>query len=137
MRPPVAAEGEAGRGVTVNGRAFRLMVRNELFRWVELLSRRAYVDLAERLPDATWRAEALAEAMAPYWEVHGSVGIDGAARAVDLCQIVERSDGWSVRQVLVDPDGDQDWAVTAAVDLAASDEEGRAVVALRGVGPVG
>jgi hypothetical protein len=137
LRPPSGHVGEAARGVTANPRAFRLMVRNELFRWVELIARRAYADLAERLPDTTWRPEALAEAMAPYWDEHDAVGIDGAARAAELCQIAEGSDAWTVRQVLVDSRGDQDWAVAAAVDLAASDEEGRAVVALQGIGPVG
>ena len=33
-----------------------------------------------------------------------------------------------MRQVLDDPDGDHDWAMLARVDLAASDEAGRAVV---------
>jgi superfamily II RNA helicase len=34
--------------VTANERAFRVMVRNELFRWVELLARESYGELAER-----------------------------------------------------------------------------------------
>ena len=35
---------------------------------------------------------------------------------------------WTVRQIFDDPDGDHDWGISAEVDLAASDEEGRAVV---------
>ena len=34
--------------VTTNGRAFRVMVRNEVFRWVTLLARRAHIELVER-----------------------------------------------------------------------------------------
>jgi hypothetical protein len=41
-----------------------------------------------------------------------------------------------VRQVLDDPDGGHDWALHARVDLAASDEEGRAVVELVAIAPV-
>jgi hypothetical protein len=39
-----------------------------------------------------------------------------------------------VRQILDDPAGHHDWAITAEVDLAASAEEGVAVVRVLGVG---
>ena len=113
------------------------MVRNEVFRWVELLARRAYADLAERLPSTAWTADALAAAMAPYWERHEAVGIGGAARGADLFQVLESAEAWSVRQALDDPAGEHDWAIAAHVDLDASDEEGRAVVVLEDIGPAG
>jgi hypothetical protein len=113
------------------------MVRNEVFRWVELLARRAYADLAERLPGTAWSAEALAAATAPYWERHDEVGIGGPARGADLFQVAEGADGWRVRQALDDPAGERDWAVTAHVDLDASDEEGRAVVVLDDISAAG
>jgi Domain of unknown function (DUF3516) len=43
---------------------------------------------------------------------------------------------WHVRQVLDDPEGDHDWAITADVDLDASDELGVAAVGVTGVGPM-
>ncbi len=33
-----------------------------------------------------------------------------------------------MRQILADPAGDHDWGISAEVDLATSDAEGRAVV---------
>ncbi len=42
-----------------------------------------------------------------------------------------------VRQVLDDPAGDRDWAITAEVDLAASDEQGSPAVWLTGVEALG
>ena len=124
-----APAGEPGR-VTANARGFAVMVRNEAFRWAELLARRAYEDLAERVgPD--WNAERLAAAMAPYWAAHPSIGIDATARAGALF----RPDGATgVVQVLADPAGDHDWAITAHVDLEASDAEGRAVLVLDAIG---
>jgi hypothetical protein len=68
--------------------------------------------------------------MAGYWAEHDAVGTGAAARGGDLFGVVESAGGWTVRQALADPDGDHDWAVHAAVDLAASDEQGRAVVRL-------
>jgi hypothetical protein len=41
---------------------------------------------------------------------------------------------WRVRQVLDDPDGAHDWAITAVVDLDASDEAGSPVVHVQHVG---
>ncbi|MCU1487493.1 MAG: box helicase-like [Actinomycetia bacterium] len=104
--------------VTANERAFRLMVRNEVFRQVELLARRSHPDT----PD-----------LSAYWAEHDSIGIGGDARATASFQLTEASDAWRVRQVLHDPDGDLDWAAHFEVDLAASDEEGTPVVRLVGV----
>ncbi len=122
------------RGVTANDRAFRVMVRNELFLWVELLARRAHAALAERLASPRWTAEALGEAMAGYWAAHDAVGIGAEARGADLLALVASAGEWTVRQALDDPDGDHDWALSASVDLGASDEEGRAVVELVSIG---
>ena len=120
-------------GVTRSDRAFRVMVRNEMFRWLELLSRHAYAELSERDWAGAATLESIATATAPYWERHQSIGIDATARSADLVTITPATDGartWRVRQVLDDPDGDRDWAIAATVDLDASDEEARAVVRL-------
>jgi hypothetical protein len=118
--------------VTANERAFRVMVRNELFRWVELLARRSYAELAEREGSGDRSTGKLADAMAAYWSTHDTIGIDGDARSAPLFQLDEAK-GWTVRQVLDDPAGHHDWAIHAQVDLDQSDEEGRAVVTLVGI----
>ena len=41
-----------------------------------------------------------------------------------------------MRQIIDDPAGDHDWAITAEVDLAASDELGAAAVRVTRVGLV-
>ncbi len=111
--------------VTANARAFRVMVRNEVFRLVELLSRRAYGRLAAQGhgDEARWEA-----ALAPYWAHHDAIVIGDAARGAALFQVDERGDHWQVRQVLDDPEGDHDWALWARIDLAASGRAGSAVV---------
>jgi len=40
---------------------------------------------------------------------------------------------WTVRQILDDPAGDHDWGIAAEVDLAASAEQGVAVVRVLGI----
>ncbi|HYD09017.1 MAG TPA: DUF3516 domain-containing protein, partial [Acidimicrobiales bacterium] len=78
--------------LTANVRAFRLMVRNEAFRLVDLLARRRHHEI-----EAPFDLDA---AMAPYWEVHDAIGTDGDARAAASFQVEERGDTWHVRQVL-------------------------------------
>ena len=120
---------EPGR-VTTNVRAFRVMVRNELFRWVELLARGDLEALVEREGSGAWTPDRLAEATGPYWEEHDAVGIGPEARGPALLTVEEGPEAWTVTQVLDDPAGDHDWVLRTRVRLDASDEEGRAVADL-------
>jgi hypothetical protein len=43
---------------------------------------------------------------------------------------------WRVEQVLVDPDGHNDWKAEFEVDLAASDDRGEPVIRLRDIASV-
>jgi hypothetical protein len=124
-------------GVTRNSRAFRVLVRNALFRRVELAALRRWNELGELDKAAGWDAEAWREAVEPYFAVHAEIGMGPEARGPQLLTITEEPGRWLVRQVLDDPAGDHDWAISAEVDLAASDEEGAAVVWVTAVEPLG
>jgi len=121
--------------VTANARAFRVLVRNAMFRRVELAARRNYYELGEL--DPTFPAQDWQDALDPYFADHGSIQTGAQARGPALLQITEVPGRWQVRQTLDDPAGDHDWAITAEVDLAASDAEGIAVVKVVEVGPIG
>jgi hypothetical protein len=118
-----AALQERTRGVTGNIRAFRVLVRNALFRRVELAAMRRLDLLSELDPEFDWSA-----ALEDYFADHYEIGIDGDARSSALLMISEEASRWVCRQVFDDPDGDHDWGISAEVDLAASDETGVAVV---------
>ena len=75
-----------------------------------------------------WDADAWADALEPYFEAYDEIGTGPAARGPALLMIEQGRDRWTVRQIFDDPAGDHDWGITAEVDLAASDEEGRAVI---------
>ena len=118
------------RPLTGNERAFTAMVRNALFRRVELFARRHWYDLGLLDADAGWTAERWAEAGDAYFAEHDEVGIGADARGPALL-IFDRQPGmWRVRQILDDPAGDHDWGFEVEVDLEASDEEGAAVLRL-------
>ncbi|GII80348.1 helicase [Sphaerisporangium rufum] len=113
---------ENTRPVTGNRRAFRVLVRNAMFRMVELAALERYEELRE-LADVDWE-----DALEEYFAEHDEIGTGPDARGPSLLLIEEEKELWRVRQVFDDPAGDHDWGITAQVDLAASDEEGRAVV---------
>ncbi|WP_093186031.1 DEAD/DEAH box helicase [Sanguibacter gelidistatuariae] len=130
------------RPVTGNVRSFRVLLRNALFKRVELAAREAYSTLGSLDGKDGWDADAWADALDPMFDHYGddAIGIDPAARSPKLVTITEGVDGnprlWTVRQVLDDPDGDHDWAITVIVDLDASDEAGEAVLRVTGVAPM-
>jgi superfamily II RNA helicase len=139
VAPPPLDEGPGA--VTANPRAFRVLVRNALFRRVELAALRRWDALGELDAEAGWDAARWEEALEPYFAEHGdddrSIGTGPDARGPAMITIIEEPERWLVRQVLDDPAGDRDWAISAEIDLAASDERGEAVVWVTAVEPLG
>ena len=132
--------------VTANARAFRVLVRNAMFRRVELVARddldglmaleRAAADRTEPARAVVMTRSAWDTAIEDYYAEHDSVGTAGDARGPSML-VVEPTTGepagapedtvarlWQVRQVIADPEGHHDWVIDGIVDLDASDEAG-------------
>jgi hypothetical protein len=122
--------------VTGNSRAFRVLVRNALFRRVELAALRRCEDLGELDAGAGWDAGAWEEAVEAYFTEHDEIGTGADARGPGLLIIDQQPGRWTVRQIFDDPAGDHDWGISAEVDLAASDAAGTAVVRVTEVGQI-
>lgn len=118
----VAFGAETVRPISANERAFRVMVRNAMFRRVELAALRRWDELAELGPGPDW-----AEAFADYYAEYERIGTGPDARGPQLFQVERRPGFWHVRQVLDDPAGDHGWSIDAVVDLAESDAAGEVV----------
>ncbi|GAA4404600.1 hypothetical protein GCM10023168_17500 [Fodinibacter luteus] len=121
------------RALSANARALRVMVRQSMFRRVELLALGRFAALAALdggLTEEEWRA-----ATAGYLAEYGELGTGPEARGPALFHVVEEGDVWHVAQVLDDPEGDRDWRITAEVDLPATDEAGELVLVVTGLGP--
>lgn len=147
-RPQALAADRPPPPLTANTKAFRAMVRNALFRRVELAARGRVEELGALDGPAGFDAEAWREALDGYYEEYDDIGTGPAARGPALFVVTDepghQSDSgaggpggrrWRVRQILDDPEGDRDWAITAIVDLDASDEAGTPVVRVVQVGP--
>jgi superfamily II RNA helicase len=116
--------------LSANRRAFTVLVRNALFQRVEHLARRDFEALGELDGEAGWTAKRWREATEAYFAEFERVGLGPSARNPRLLVIDEQPGRWEVRQIIDDPDETHAWAITAEIDLAASDAEGRAVVHL-------
>src|SRR5690606_37069292 len=134
--PEALDEVRAHRGpapLTANRRAFRVLVRNAMFRRVELAARRRWEELGELDGEAGFDAQAWQEALEPYFAEYDEIGTGPNARGPHLLLIDEQPDRWLVRQIFDDPNGDHDWGISAEVDLAASDAAGEAVITVTAV----
>ncbi|MEN3309172.1 MAG: hypothetical protein V7603_5374 [Micromonosporaceae bacterium] len=151
--PVEALRSQAPPAVSTNTRAFRVLVRNALFRRVELAALRRYEELGVLDAEAGWDAPAWEEALRPYFAEHADIGTGPDARGPGMLLIEtgraqpepgfgvaehaprgSAREWWTVRQILDDPAGDHDWGISAEVDLAASDETGAAVLRVTDVG---
>nr|WP_106815938.1 DEAD/DEAH box helicase [Microbacterium timonense] len=112
--------------VLTNRRAFGVLVRNELFRRVQLAALQRDDELVELDPDVDWPA-----ALDAYFDEHDEILTGGPARSPRLVSIDEQDAAtgvWRVEQTIDDPAGHHDWRIRGEVDLAASEEAGAAVV---------
>lgn len=140
--PATAVESRFGgedAPVTANRHAFRVLVRQAMFRRVELLAREDYARLGEVSAGAgqpEWDAERWQTETEEYWAEYDDVGIGPDARSPSLFHLSEEGQQWPLTQVLDDAPGDRDWRLWARVDVAASAQAGAPVIAMVAIAPV-
>ncbi len=120
--------------LTSNERAFRVMVRNEMFRRVKLFADEQDSALGELDGHSGFGADAWADAMDAYFEEHEDIDDGPGGRGPNLLLITTSKDSWTVRQVFADPANHHDWGIDATVNLADSDEAGYPVITVTNVG---
>src|SRR5690606_31399216 len=92
-------------------RGLRVLVRNAMFRMVELVARRDAAGLVALHPDGPSEEDWAAQIDA-YFAEYADLGIGPEARGPAL--LVQEGD--EVAQILDDPEGDRDWRITATID---------------------
>jgi len=113
------------RDVTTNTGAFRSMVRNEAFRWVQLLARSKTTELAEH---SELSADEISDRWAGFFDDHEQVITGPEARGPQHFDF--DAETGEITQSIVDPQDWMEWKVTGQVNFEASRDEGRAVVDL-------
>ncbi|MCG7462239.1 DEAD/DEAH box helicase [Corynebacterium tuberculostearicum] len=110
--------------LTANRRAFTIMVRNYMFRLVQLFALEKEDRLAELL-DYLDEVPDFGAILDDYFDEYDDIDSGPEARGPEYFRL-ENTDSraWSVRQIIKDPDGDHAYQFVATVDLDASDEAG-------------
>nr|WP_232959075.1 DEAD/DEAH box helicase [Corynebacterium marambiense] len=109
--------------LTANRRAFTIMVRNAMFRLVELFAYEKedqlmeFTEYLDNPPD-------FGAGMDAYFEEYADMDTGPAARGPEFFRVAQEGRLWTVRQILKDPEGDNAFAFVAAIDLDASDAAG-------------
>lgn len=109
--------------VTANQRAFTIMVRNAMFRIVELFAFEKEDQLAELTDYLDERCD-FGAGMDAYFDEYADMDTGPAARGPEFFRLQKTGRTWLARQILKDPNGDNSFAFVAEIDLDASDEAG-------------
>ena len=126
------------RPISQQERAFGVMIRNAMFRRVQLVARddldglmaleRAAADRTDPPGEVVMTRSAWDAGIEAYYAEHDEVLLDADARGPDLLRVDRTGRSWPVTQTLHDPAGHHDWVIEALIDVDASDEIGELVL---------
>jgi len=123
-------------------KTFTAAIRNRIFTFLRGLViadyEQAIANLNSPLDADTqpWTAPRLKQLMEAYHADHEHFGLDPNARNARHTYVTPAEDkkSWRVQQMLVDPQGDNDWVAEFEVDLAESRNLGEPFLRLRRIG---
>ncbi|MBI4663917.1 MAG: DUF3516 domain-containing protein [Verrucomicrobia bacterium] len=140
VRPP--GPEETAQDITRDVKSFTSVIRNRIFTFLRGLvngdceqALAAFSSLQD--PDgASWTTERLRQALEAYHREHQRICLDPDARNARHTYVIPSEDkrSWRVQQMLVDPEGHNDWVAEFEVDLAQSRQAGEPVLKLRRIG---
>lgn len=139
-RPPGAEAAEAD--ITRDTKAFTAAIRNRIFCFLRGLVNRdfeaalSYLASAQDPEGQPWTPERLKQIIEAYEAGHQFLCLDPNARNVRHTYVIPSEDkrAWRVQQMLIDPEGDNDWVAEFDVDLAESRSSGEPRMRLRRAG---
>lgn len=129
------------RDILSDERAFRVMIRNAVWRVVQLLARQEYTQAASAVSDLgapeldvsnhIWTPLVLEQKLTPYFERYDAILLDADARSASRLFVQPWTDASpTVRQVLSDPDDDLEWSAVFRLHVDASRKAARPVLQL-------
>lgn len=117
--------------VVEDRRGLTVLVRNAMFRRVQLMDLDRPEELGALDKDWGYGVHEWEDALDDYYESHEYVETGAEARSAELFMLDESHESdehiWRVRQIIDDSDGDHDWAITGTIDLDATQESGEVI----------
>jgi superfamily II RNA helicase len=138
---PAGAE-EAAADITRDRKAFTSAIRNRIFAFLRGLINRDYEQALAHLSSANdpdgqpWTIERIESLLKAYQAEHERICLDPEARNMRHTYVLPQEDrnSWRVQQMLVDPQGHNDWAADFLVDLGRSRTSAEPVITFTGIG---
>jgi superfamily II RNA helicase len=127
-QPKDSAAEAAPKDIVSDAKTFIATIRHRIFSIMRFVSR-GEMDLAIGLLDdpldqtaAAWTPPRLASALEEFQKDHERINLDPEARNIRHTHILPSDDklSWKIQQVLVDPQGHNDWMLELSVDLIRS-----------------
>jgi hypothetical protein len=122
-------------------KTFAARVRAEMHLLTRALSMRDWEEAAALIkqdpdePETLWDAERFEQALAPFFAEYGELLFTPEARRHQWTQIQKTGDRqWSVAHTLLDPQGDNLWAIQGTIDLRSPDEAEGPIVRVGRIG---
>ena len=126
----LAAPG-SGNEVVEDRRGLTVLVRNAMFRRVQLMDLDRPEELGALDKDWGYGVHEWEDTLDDYYDEHEYVNVDAEARSPKLFMLDDTHERdertWKVRQIIDDSDGDHDWAIIGVVDLDATQNGGEVV----------
>jgi superfamily II RNA helicase len=143
VRPPGAEE--AAADITRDTKAFTAAIRNRIFSFIRGLVNGDFEQALTHLtspedPDGRpWTGERFEQVLEAYYAEHERICLDPNARNARHTYVLPSEDKrtWRVQQMLVDPDGHNDWVAEFEVGLDESRKGGEPALRLRRIGSLG
>jgi hypothetical protein len=122
--------------VTRDPKQFTVLVRNELYQLLRALAGKNWEAAAQLTAGSAepWTAAQFEKALAPYWEEHATIRLDPPARSPRNTIVSEREGFWDIKQIVLDPEEDNDWVIECSVDLDRSRQAAAPVLAITRIG---
>ena len=134
--PPDVTQDRKGFTAAIRARAFAFLRAWSLGRDEDAL---VSIDSATDDDGQAWTPERLAAAREAHRAEHpGGIRLDPEARNLKHThvELIDDGAGWLVRQMLVDPEGVNDWVLELDADVGASRDAGAPVLKLLKIGPL-
>jgi hypothetical protein len=136
VRPPGAEEAE--KDITRDTKTFTASIRNRVFGFLRGLVNQdfepalEYLDSVQDPEGQPWTPARLEKILEAYYQDHERICLEPEARNLrhTYAQPSEDKKTWRVQQMLVDPEGHNDWTAEFEVDLAASRQKEEPVLRL-------
>ena len=112
------------RPLSANLPALRVLIRNAMWRRVELAARDDVDGLGALSGPEGITIDDWDDALGAYWDEHDEMLLDADARGPAMLDITAEGRTLIVRQIIADPEANHDWQIIGHVDLDATDESG-------------